>query len=764
MTHNIRLYRGTTIHSSSPKLVSVVVPLPLDTQFDYSVPAHLSTYVEVGKRVAVQFGNRTLTGLIVGTSDKEPDDRRLKPIKEILDDNPILGQELLDLTRWMAEYYLCSWGEAVKPALPPGQSRNKKVTSRQELFLQLDEQYTAENPDSILDDVRGEKQRAVLDYIMKSTENVHHQASLLKHVGASSSTTNSLVKRGILKKVMIQVDRRPSFAETKSEAPLTLHPDQKKSLDAIITSIDTGDHQTFVLHGITGSGKTEVYISAMKHVLEQGRTGIILVPEISLTPQTVGRFTARFGDQVAVLHSRLAVGERYDEWQRIRNGECKVVVGPRSAILAPLDNIGLIVVDEEHDSSYKQHEPEPRYHARDTAVFRASRNNAVCILGSATPSAESLANASSGKYSLLSMPERVPRTDGSTGTLPQIRLVDVTLDRKKRSGSLSKPLIEAMEERLARREQIILLQNRRGFAPVVVCLDCGWSPSCPDCSVHMNFHRSINRLRCHYCGRTERSQRVCPECSSEDVDLIGAGTQRIEDELAELFPDARTVRMDLDTTRTRNAHEKILSTFGKGEAEILLGTQMVSKGLDFPNVTLVGVIDADLGLLLPDFRAVERTLQLLMQVAGRSGRADLEGTVLIQTRNIEHPVFKHVVDHDFDGFIKYILQAREELLYPPYGKLIRFGFRGVDEHKVAALGSEWTDALRTALPQTRLLGPAPAFIARTRGAYRYQTVMKIQAENAGGHTKREIKRVKSELKNPPNGYHVTIDVDPVGVF
>lgn len=743
--------------------VSVVVPVPLDNAFDYSVPPSMAADVAVGKRVIVPFGPRTVTGLIVDTSNKAPESKRIKPIREVIDEAPVINSELLDLTRWMAEYYLCSWGEAVKPALPPGQSRKTGVTAREELFIRLVPERES-NLESLVSELRGTKQKALIKHLLQSDEVQHHQATIISQLDIGASTINSLVKKGFLEKTMRPVDRRPKIPTATGHKPVTLHPDQLQALESITTAINEGSFQTFVLHGITGSGKTEVYIAALKEVLEKGRNGIILVPEISLTPQTVSRFVARFGDQVAVLHSRLSIGEKYDEWQRIHKGECRVVVGPRSAILAPLENIGLIVVDEEHDSSYKQHEPEPRYHARDTAVYRASKNNAVCILGSATPSAETMANARSGKYAVLTMPERVPRTDGSTGALPEVQLVDVTLDRKKKLSNLSSTLIEAMNTRLERGEQIILLQNRRGFAPYVVCRDCGWSPSCPDCSVHMNFHRSINRYRCHYCGRTERAERICPDCNSDDVDLVGAGTQRIEDELEELFPDARTVRMDLDTTRTRNAHQKILSTFGRGDADILLGTQMVSKGLDFPGVTLVGVVDADLGLLLPDFRAEERTLQLLMQVSGRAGRADLEGSVLIQTRNADHPVFKHVENHDFDGFIDYILSAREELQYPPFGRLIRFGFRGKDEHRVAALASEWTDALRMALAEVRILGPAPAFIARTRGAFRYQAVMKIPAEWSGGHVRREIKRVKSELKSPPTGYHVTIDVDPVGIF
>ncbi|NND73003.1 MAG: primosomal protein N' [Rhodothermales bacterium] len=746
-------------------IASVAVPVPIERSFDYRVPEEHLDSVGIGVHVVVPFGRRELHGIVVNVSHEESASISLKSIVRVVNPESAIPAELVDLARWMADYYLCGLGEVLKLMLPPGQARKKSVAAREEIFISLSPDYRARPAfEEIVNALRGPKQKAILQEVFNAGDSPVHQASLLKKTATSSSTVRSLVARDILVTESLPVDRSDTLLANDSHEPVQFHQAQVEALELITEAVDSNAFHSIVLHGITGSGKTEVYIAALKKVLAAGKTGIILVPEISLTPQTVKRFSERFGNQVAVLHSRMSIGKRFDEWNRIRTGDCKVVVGPRSAILAPIDNIGLIVVDEEHDSSYKQTEPAPRYHARDTAVFRAMRNNAVCILGSATPSSETIANIRSGKYSVVRMPERVPRSDGSSGRLPDVEIVDITLDRKKRRGSLSDRLIEEMSARIARREQVILLQNRRGFAPVVVCRSCGWSPSCPDCSVNVNYHRSIGRMRCHYCGYTEPATRSCPDCASEDLDYVGAGTQRVEDELAELFPDARLLRMDLDTTRTQNGHAKILNKFGRGDADILLGTQMVSKGLDFPNVTLVGVIDADLGLLMPDFRAEERSLQLLMQVSGRAGRADKPGLVLIQSRNVEHPVFGFVLNHDYGGFADYNLEIREQLAYPPFGRMIRVGFRGKDDVRVARLASEWSDSLRSVVTDARILGPVPAFIARTRGAYRYQTVMKMPLDVNFASVRQGIRRVKSDLSAPPNGYHVTIDVDPVGLF
>ena len=501
-------------------------------------------------------------------------------------------------------------------------------------------------------------------------------------------------------------------------------------------------------------------------MLEKKKTGIILVPEIALTPQTVRRFRAPFGDQIAVLHSRMSLGERYDAWRHLRSGRFKVAIGPRSAVLAPLENLGLVVVDEEHESSYKQFDPAPRYHARDVAVMRAAMNGAVCVLGSATPSLESFANAQSGKYTLLEMPERVPVPGRKAAALPDVRVVDLTLEKKKHrlEGALSEPLVEAIRERLGRGEQTILLQNRRGYAPVIECDACGWSPLCRDCSVTLTYHKAKRHLRCHYCGRTARLPDVCPKCDAPELARLGMGTQRVEEELAVRFPGARVLRMDLDTTGRKGAHHRLLGRFRRGEADVLLGTQMVAKGLDFPNVTLVGVVNADAGMLLPDFRSEERTFQLLTQVAGRAGRAELKGEVIFQTRNPEHAALRFATTHDYAGFAGEALPERKVFGYPPFGRVVGVEFRGPKEETVADVAERWTSVLIAQAGHLQVLGPEPAFIGRVKRQYRYHTIIKLPPSFRAAGLQKLLRCTNTRAGRPPKGYRVAIDVDAVGLF
>jgi primosomal protein N' (replication factor Y) len=517
---------------------------------------------------------------------------------------------------------------------------------------------------------------------------------------------------------------------------------------------------------VTGSGKTEVYIDALQRTVDAGRSGIVLVPEIALTPQTVRRFRRHFGARVAVLHSRLSAGARFDTWRRIRRGDFRVVIGPRSAVFAPLEDLGLIVVDEEHEGSYKQFEPAPRYNARDVAVVRASMNDAVCVLGSATPSLESFQNARTGKYTLLSMPDRVPLDGGGSATLPLVRIVDMLGNRSpgRPDSVISTPLQAAMQRSLDRSEQVILLQNRRGFSPVLSCDACGESPECPDCSVSLTWHKARNQLRCHYCGRSFRSDTACRSCAKGSLEPVGAGTQRVEEDLAELFPDARVLRMDLDTTGRKDAHDEILNAFGQGEADILVGTQMVAKGLDFERVTLVGVVDADAGLLFPDFRADERTFQLLTQVAGRAGRSDLKGEVIFQTRNAKHPVILLAKRHDYLGFADETLATREFLKYPPFVRAIRVEFRGPDEPGVRNLAERFANAFAKVPSRMELIGPAPAFVARVRRSWRYLALLKAPRELPGARTRQIIDHTVASLGRMQRGYRINIDVDPMGML
>ena len=755
-------------------LVDVALPLPLEQTFTYRVPPALRRTAEVGGRAVVPFRGRSLTGVIVeegGPADEFDGGFQLKDLSRLLDERPALPEGVLRLTRWMARYYVCSWGEALSAALPPG---GQDVTPKRKRCLRLAAEHrTPEAARALRGDVRGDKQQATLDALarfLEAGEEAPARAEVGRRAEASSSTLRSLVEKGLVEECEREVRRSP-FDENSEPPPPpdhTLTDDQQEALDAVQGTVRDGGYQTFLLHGVTGSGKTEVYIAALKAALAQGRSGLVLVPEIALTPQTVRRFRAHFPGQVAVLHSQMSRGERFDTWRSLREGRYNVAVGPRSAVLAPLTDVGLIVVDEEHETSYKQHDPAPRYHARDVAVMRASMEGAACVLGSATPSLESKRNADTGKYALLELPERVPTgDDGPPATLPEVRILDLTRERKKPgfTGALSVPLQEAIQQRLDRGEQTILLQNRRGFAPVVECTDCGFAPRCPNCAVSLTYHRSNRRLRCHYCGHAQRLPERCPSCVNGDGSLaqLGTGTQRVETELAEAFPQAQIARMDRDTTTRKGAHARLLKQFRTGEADVLLGTQMIAKGLDFGGVTLVGVISADTGLLFPDFRAEEHTFQLLMQVAGRAGRADRPGEVLLQTRNPDHPALQCAARHDYDGFARQTLEEREALGYPPFGRVTALEFRGPERERAMELAEAWTRALRQRAPDwLDVLGPEPAAVSRVRGQHRFRTLLK--APSSSRMLQRLLRATSNAQGSPPKGYHATIDVDAVGLL
>jgi len=816
--------------------VARVVPLtPVDKVYSYLVPAGLEAEAVPGARVVVPFGPRTLTG-VVAERTEQTGDRKLKPIRDVLDDAPSFSPEMLKLTRWVAEYYVCAWGEVLKAALPAGATvESQRVVHRTERpalglngtagnvlaaletegpqsvgslqrsvkgatasllrRLERDDLVRIEkelappavtvktewhlrladgvDPDAA-DALRGSKQTAIIESLLRRRDDGDaepRQADVLAETGASSTSLKSLVEKGLVERGEKETIRTPFDAMPDPAPPIeiALHAGQTTALTEIGDALGARATKTFLLHGVTGSGKTEVYIQALKQTLAQGRTGIVLVPEIALTPQTVRRFRAHFGDRVAVLHSRMSQGERYDAWRHLQSGRFTVAIGPRSAVFAPLRDVGLVIVDEEHEASYKQFDPAPRYHARDVAVMRAHLEGAVCVLGSATPSLESYLNAKGGKYTLLRMPERVP-IPGGAAELPPVEIVDLTREKKVRrlKGALSHPLREAIRDRIAKGEGVILLQNRRGYSPVVTCDDCGWTPQCRDCAVSLTFHKSHRHLRCHYCGRVEPLSTTCPQCGSSELAQLGAGTQRVEEELAAVFPDARVLRMDLDTTGRKNAHQRILDAFGRGEADILIGTQMVAKGLDFARVTLVGVVDADTGLLLPDFRAAERTFQLLMQVAGRAGRGALRGEVILQTRSPDNPALQRAAEHDFLGFLRNELPDRRTFGYPPYGRLVGVEFKGPDERIVQQTAERWTRLLQREAKKlagdTEVLGPNPAFIGRVKKQYRFHTIAKAAPTQHAYALPRLVRAVNEQFGRPPKAVRINIDVDPIGLL
>lgn len=824
------------------EIAAVALPLPIEQSYSYGVPPELRGIVRIGSAVLVPFGRQTLTGIVIDEGESmEGEGRSLKPITDILDAEPAITGDQITLARWISEYYLCSMGEVLRAALPPGLTSSSKlrlernspvpgpdpgapltemeqtilstlpetgsvsirsflrelpaVTRQQLRKLEsrglLSKKLVVSGPRARArklihvhlcdaaptDEPRGKLQLLVVEALREAAQEdaeAHIGAigmareTLIKQTGASTTTIKRLQEMGFVRLSEKEIDRSRStvaaLAAVKPPPHHELNPDQVGAIERITEAIEGDRFETFLLHGVTGSGKTEVYIEALKTARKRGKSGIVLVPEIALTPQTVARFRSHFGEEIAVMHSRMSPGERFDAWRGIRAGTYSIVIGPRSAVLAPVGNLGLIVVDEEHEQSYKQFDPAPRYHARDVAVMRASQNAAVCVLGSATPSLESITNARNGKYSLLSLPQRIV-VDGQRARLPAVRIVDMRT--KSIPGEsfhiLSRPLVEAIALRLAAEEQIILLQNRRGYAPIIRCEQCNWAPDCPDCSVTMTYHKSHRHLRCHYCGKTRRLPPSCPECGYDSVLQLGVGTQRVEEEILAHFPEARVARMDLDTTSTRNAHHRILDRFARREADILLGTQMVAKGLDFANVSLVGIIDADTGMHLPDIRAEERTFQLLTQVAGRAGRADIPGEVILQTKNPGHRVIQYATQHDYHRFVDNILPERAALDYPPYGRIVAVLVTGPDEAVVSRLARDWC---RTALQidsTLTLLGPSPSFISRVRQNHRVQILIKIEPQKSHRNVRDSIRRTNKSLGNPPRNYRISIDVDPAGL-
>lgn len=754
-------------------LVSVALPVPLFHTFTYEVgPEHVAS-VRAGMRVVVPFRNRREMGVIVETN-VAPGRVTAKPVASIPDAEPVMNGELLALCSWIAEYYVAPIGIVVRSALPaalashdtpePARRTRRVASIRADLPSLIEREQTFR---------RAPQQRALFELIESIGGQIPVEHLTEQHK-FSPAVLRTLVKRDLVSIATETVSRDPfATRATPRAAGHDPSPAQRSAL-AILGDAKPGD--VFLLHGITGSGKTLVYLELLKRlVLEQGKTAIMLVPEIALTPQTVDRFRAEFGDAIAVLHSALSDGERYDEWLALREGRKRIAVGARSAIFAPLADLGAIVVDEEHESSYKQGET-PRYHAREVAIVRARREGAIVVLGSATPSLESWSNAQRGAYTLISLPERV-----GGGRLPGVEVVD----RREASRAaamrpaadrdaadwlrivLSEQLERALSDRLQKREQSILLLNRRGYAAFVQCEACGFVATCPNCSISLTYHRTPEGLVCHYCRHTEPLPSTCPRCSGIVMRQRGLGTQQVERLLADRFPSARIARMDVDTTSGKWAHAEILDRVGSGEVDVLLGTQMIAKGLDFPNVTLVGVVDADVGINLPDFRASERCFQLLSQVAGRAGRGPRGGQVLIQTRVPTHHAVVCAVKHDYASFVREELAARVSPPYPPTIKLANVVFSGTSESETARLAASaagWLNALvsKRALDGVTIIGPAPCPIERIKNRWRWHALLK--SERPADLTK--VGRYFMERFDVPKrgDLRITLDRDPVALL
>lgn len=770
------------------QLVQVIVDVPTrqtNRPYTYRVPDKLVDQVQVGMRVAVPFGRgkRQVEGFIVGVGPAGNYQGELKEIAALLDLTPVLTPELLELSKWLAKTTYAFWITCLHALLPTLLKTTSKrlvvPTDRLEADLkaqlfggldQLDLSQVQGEPEvmhqlvklrragkvklvtEVADRARAKRVTVVrprLDFAGLEEElaglakNAPAQRRLLGFLqglakegmplararlvsGLSAATFTLGEKRGWLEKVSVEQYRVPMATVPTADRAVTLTADQEQAVAAIRQAVTSGDSTPFLLKGVTGSGKTEVYLRAMAAALEQGKRALMLVPEISLTPQVVQRVRARFGRQVAILHSGLSNGERYDEWRRIRAGEVQVVVGTRSAIFAPLDSLGLIVIDEEHEGSYKQ-EDAPRYQAREVAKWRAKYHQAALVLGSATPSLESYARAKTGAYHLLTLPKRVNHRP-----LPPIQVVDMRQEpRQGGESNFSRALLAALGDRLARREQSILLLNRRGFSSFMMCRDCGFVLKCPNCDISLTLHLATRSMKCHYCGHEEPIPARCPNCASRQIRYYGTGTEKVEAELAQRLPEARVIRMDVDTTRRKGMHEKLLRRFGAHEADILLGTQMIAKGLDFPNVTLVGVLNADTGLELPDFRSGERTFDLLAQVSGRAGRADKAGQVVIQTYNPDNYVIQLAQAHDYERFFATEMRLRQQAQYPPYFYSVRLLASSPEEKEAADLMQQVARRLHGQLaPETVVLGPTPRAIARIKNRYYYQIVIKYRTDPA----------------------------------
>ncbi len=737
-------------------IARVIVEIALDKEFDYRVPDALRAAVRIGSQVIVPFGRRKITGYVVGFVARS-ERAHLKDVLRVVGKQPLITESIVALARWMAAYYGCPLEQAVRTVLPSvvrrSSGRFKEVphvimTAEAEMVSDSLERLRRQAP----------KQAAVLEALGR--ESVMPVPRLTQQTGATLATARALEKKGLVRIEKRNVDRSPfERYQVIPTEPLALMPQQEEALSLIRQSIETRTPPVVLLFGVTGSGKTEVYLQALQLVLDQGKGAIVLVPEISLTPQTVERFRSRFGDVVAVLHSHLSGGERHDEWHRVRQGRARIAIGARSALFAPVDRLGLIVVDEEHEGSYKQEEA-PRYHARDVAVVRGRMEDCAVVLGTATPALESIHNAACGKYGRVRLAARVDHR-----RMPAIRVVDMRMEMEKegRLNVLSRDLLDAIQMRLDRKEQTILFLNRRGFATSLVCPKCGYVAECTECSVAMTYHKAAHELRCHICGAVRPVPAQCPESTCRDPAFRygGLGTQRVEETVRKLFPRANVERMDADTTTRKDAYGRILGAFRAGEVDILLGTQMIAKGLDFPNVTLVGVINADIALHMPDFRAGERTFQLLTQVAGRAGRGDVAGEVIVQTFTPFHPAIQAARRLDYDGFFDQEIEFRRELFYPPFSHLVCITLRGPRESELQATGNRLVERVKPRLDSRVIFaGPNPAPLARAKGEFRYQIMFRAR------HTKQVMEPLRTELAEFkwPRKVRYAVDVDALSML
>ncbi|HLH38726.1 MAG TPA: primosomal protein N' [Bryobacteraceae bacterium] len=796
-----------------PDYCDVSLPVPLDQSFTYALPETMRHRVRAGCRVLVPFGARKLTGVVLRAHDDPPGSPAREALR-LLDEEPALDEALLKLGCWIASYYCAPLGETLRAMTPlSGELRQGKIYSltpagrdaARQLFFgggeqdaasrilrmldarQLSANYLAkkiENGARVLkslekrgfvesedtaaqrDPLRAPAVRLRVEFKSRADKlpkperellaflelhpGTHNLAEVEKAIAKAGRSARSLARRGL-----VSLALAPAGApETAARGPHSLNEHQRAALDAIHAALERKQFQTFLLQGVTGSGKTEIYLRAIEEALASGRGALMLVPEIGLTPAVAGQFQQRFGQRVAILHSAFHDSERAREWRRIRGGEAGVVVATRSGVFAPVRNLGLIVVDEEHDQSYKQQET-PRYHGRDVAIVRARDAGAVAVLGSATPSLESRYNAESGKYALLALPQRV-----ESRPMPEVTLIDMRREfqETRKFSTFSRALIEAVNQRLENGEQSMLLLNRRGFSSFAVCRSCGERVQCANCSVALTYHKRDRRMLCHYCNYSAPVPERCPRCDSDYVQFQGTGSERVEEELHAAFPRARIARLDRDTVGRKRDYETILAAFRGGDYDILVGTQMIAKGHDIANVTLAGIVNADIGLGLPDFRAAERTFQLLTQAAGRAGRGQTPGIVLIQTINPEHYAIQCAASQNYEAFYKKEIEFRRAMSYPPFGALANVFVRAPSEEEAMSRSAALARSIQPAPEGVRVLGPAAAAVARLKNEYRYQMLVKSNSRKRLNEILRQLRAFA--LKEKWSATALVIDVDP----
>ncbi|MDF7801991.1 primosomal protein N' [Pontiellaceae bacterium B1224] len=746
-------------------IAKVVVEISLDREFDYRIPAHLQSSIKVGSQVNVPFHSRELRGFVVGLANFSAFADKLKEIKGVVGDKPLIPDEIMKLAYWIADYYCAPIEQAVRTVLPSA-VRKRGARHKKQLFVSLnvdatpssrpgEELCVRERDEGVAFTLKGKQ---LLVFQTLEAHGAMTISELKERAGCSESPIKTLEKNGLVTISEETVQRDPHAGmELLRTKPFDLMAEQQTALDIINASMDQEKPGTVLLHGVTGSGKTEVYLQALQHALDKGQGAIVLVPEIALTPQTVDRFRSRFGECVAVLHSSLSDGERHDEWHRIRNGEAQIAIGARSALFAPVENVGLIVVDEEHEPTYKQDES-PRYNARDVAVMRGHLEKCCVVLGSATPALESFKNVKDGRYQLAEMLLRV-----DDRSMPLMRVVDMVVEKERdgRPQIFSRELVEGIYDRLDRNEQVILFLNRRGFSSSLQCENCGYVAECAECSVSMTYHKREHKLLCHICGAEEKVPERCPDCKDPDFKYAGMGTEKIEEVLTKICPNARVARMDSDTMRKKDSYRTVLDKFRTGKIDILLGTQMIAKGLDFPNVTLVGVLHADMSLHVPDFRAGERTFQLLTQVAGRAGRGEKAGEVIVQAYTPHHPAIQAARSLDYEGFCSQDLEFRNELAYPPFSHLVLLTFKGESEIDVMTAADHFFQRLEKVLPESVCYAPPmPAPLARAKGLWRYQIM--LRCEHTVKMTK-PIRHVQATFR-VPKGVSLSVDVDALSLL